>query len=465
MADEVPEDKSPSARPPNGPLGMTRKILHRFEVDRATLYAVSLRIWQLGAGGITALLIAAFFSREMQGYHFTFGGLIALQTFFELGLAVVVVNITSHEWARLKLTSDGTIEGSDEARSRLISLGRMLFRWYGTASAGFMILVGAGGAWFLAERQSEIAWQGPWWTLTVLSSALLWTLPFNAMLEGCNQVAEVHRMRIQQAVLGNLTTWIVVASGGGLWAAVFSAGIRLAIELWFLLVRYQKFFSAFRSQPRGPIVGWKDELWPLQWRLGLQAVAGYFAFSIFSPVMFHHHGPVVAGQMGMTWVLITALQAAAIAWVQTRAPRFGVLISRHEYSELDHLFRRLTAISTIMICCGGAAICVMVVVFNRTDFVLADRILSLRPIAIFVVASVIFHIPHCLDLYIRAHKRDPVTAVNVLGSALIGYGVWMLGERFGPEGAAWSYLLSIACVITPGYCLAYHRIRIERPAG
>ena len=45
------------------------------------------------AGIVTAVLIFINFSRQVQGYYYTFAAVIALQTFFELGLNVVVVNI------------------------------------------------------------------------------------------------------------------------------------------------------------------------------------------------------------------------------------------------------------------------------------------------------------------------------------------------------------------------------------
>ena len=68
--------------------------------------------------------------------------------------------------------------------SRLVSIGRLLFVWYGVASVAFAVLVGVAGFWFLERPGSAIHWQQPWLSVVMLSAMLLWTLPFNALLEG-----------------------------------------------------------------------------------------------------------------------------------------------------------------------------------------------------------------------------------------------------------------------------------------
>jgi len=439
-----------------------RKLTGALEIDRATLYALLLRVWQFSGGAVSAVLIASFFPREVQGFYYTFASLMALQAFFELGFNIVVINVSSHEWSRLRLDDAGEIQGDAQALSRLVSIGRLIFGWYGVASLLFVVGVGYGGALFLQQDPSGVPWRGSWMALVGLTGILLWTLPFNALLEGCNQVANVNRLRLIQAVLANVAIWSTVVIGGGLWAAVIATGMRVVCDLYFLCVRYRHFFKPFRDKPRGAVVHWQSELWPLQWRLAAQAVAGYFAFSIFAPVMFHYHGAVMAGRMGMTWVVISALQMGSMAWVQSRAPRFGVLVSRGEYQELDRLFRRLAWISLITITAGGGFIWLVVAMVYQLQLSFADRILGPLPTFLFVIASVLFHIPHCQDLYIRAHKQDRMLVVNVLGSGGIGLAVWLLGQHYGPLGAAGGYLAIVALVIFPGYQRIYWNCRRER---
>ena len=143
----------------------------------------------------------------------------------------------------------------------------------------------------------DVVWRDPWRLLVLSTGLLLWTLPFNALLEGCHRVASVYRFRVIQAIAGNLTAWSVLLAGGGLWAVVASSWVRLACELVFLLVGYRSFFRPFFSPPEGPVVAWREELWPMQWRLAVSGVFNYFALNLFGLVMFHYHNPAVAGRM------------------------------------------------------------------------------------------------------------------------------------------------------------------------
>ena len=80
----------------------------RLGIDRGVFYALLARGWRAIGGLISILLIAKFLTPQTQGYSYTFQSLIALQVFTELGLLVVVVNFTSHEWAKLQLNEAGS---------------------------------------------------------------------------------------------------------------------------------------------------------------------------------------------------------------------------------------------------------------------------------------------------------------------------------------------------------------------
>ena len=55
-----------------------QRLRTRVEVNRAVFYAVAARSWQFVAGPVTMLLIAIYFTRELQGDDYTFWSLLAL---------------------------------------------------------------------------------------------------------------------------------------------------------------------------------------------------------------------------------------------------------------------------------------------------------------------------------------------------------------------------------------------------
>ena len=128
------------------------KFLRWIAVDRAVAYAILTKLWLLFSGPITLYLISLHLTPETQGFYYTFISLVALQVFIELGFYVVITQFASHEWAHLSFDDSGSIIGDPNSLSRLISLGRLVFKWYAVASMVFIIIIGIIGYLFLTSK-------------------------------------------------------------------------------------------------------------------------------------------------------------------------------------------------------------------------------------------------------------------------------------------------------------------------
>ena len=426
----------------------SKALLRRFEVDRAVAFAVLTRLWQSLTGPVTLLLMSRYFTPEVQGYYYTFASLLALQSFLELGFYLVIINVASHEWAHLELDENGHVVGSPDALSRLVSLGRLIFKWYAVASALLVAGVGTVGFLFFSQTpESAVHWQTQWWTLVLLTALLLWVLPFNSLLEGCNQVATINRFRFSEAILSTAALWAALALGAGLWAAVVAAAVKLLRDLYLILVQYRHFFAPFFTPPTGARMNWRAEILPMQWRLALSGVTSYFAFSLFNPVMFHYHGPVVAGQMGMTLMMVMAVQGMALAWIYPKVPRFGILIEQRDYAALDRFWLRTSLVSLAVAAIGAAAVWLLVYGLHAWQVSLAERLLPPLPTGLFLLAMILMQISQCETAYLRAHRQEPIDVLGVTSSLAIGLLVWLGGSRFGPLGAATGYLLVMSAAL------------------
>ena len=421
-----------------------------------------LKSWQTIAGLIGIGLIAREFSPEVQGFYYTFASLIGLQSFVELGLHLVISNFASHEWSRLRLNREGRIEGSPEPISRLVSLGRFVFRWYAIASLAFLFLAGVGGYWFLGRASNHgVDWQMPWFFHIVFSSILLWCMPFLALLEGCDQVAQVARFRTAQAVAGTLAIWVAILAGTELWAAPAYSLISGICCLYYLLVSKRFFFKPFFEPPKDGRVSWRGEILPMQWRLALQGVTGYFVLSLFTPVMFYYHGPAVAGQMGMTWQIVGAIQAVATIWVLTKAPKFGMLIAAREYSVLDAKWRTAALVSMVLMLSGVFVVFISIYYLRHNEWSPINRLLSPLPFLLLAGGAVLTQGVQCIAIYLRAHKREALMPVGLTTGVLMGISVWQLGMDYGAPGAAAAYFLVMSTVSFPMAVFIWRRCRLE----
>ncbi len=435
------------------------RVLDWAEVDYAIFFALLSKAWQVLAAPVTILLVVAYLSPELQGFYYTFYSLLALQAFVELGLFTVIIAVASHEWADLDLDASGVLVGRGEALSRLVSLGRFAFKWYALASALLMVGVGvAGYVFFSGEGNSEVSWQAPWTAFIIVSALVLWTLPFVSLLEGCNQVATVNRFRVSQVILSSLALWLTLVLGGGLWAAVAAASTSLIRDLYLLFVQYRVFFRPFFSPPASDVVDWKNEVWPMQWRLAVSGIAVYFSAYLYAPVIFHYYGPVAAGQIGMTWTLIINLGSISWAWMATKVPRFGILIQKKDYRALDRLFYITTGVTTILMIAGALGLWGVVLILEWIEHPLSGRLLGPLPTALLSVGAILLHVTRCQSSYLRAHKIDPLVVFSVVSNGLIGLLVWLWGSRYGPMGAVLAFLVVQALFVGP-WTLVWQKYR------
>lgn len=442
--------------------GRFRRLFEKFDLNRAVMFALLTRACQAVSGVVSLILIAHFFRPEIQGYYYTFLSLVALQVFVELGLYLVILSRASHEWSVLGMTESGSIVGDRRALSRLASLAGFVAKWYAGASLLFAVGAGLAGHVFLSSTDSvDVAWKGPWWTATVVAAAQLWLMPFVSLLEGCNQVEEVNRFRFVQVVSEALAMWGLIAAGAALWVAAGSLAVRLSVTLWFLVGRYYRFFLTLAESAGQEKIRWRLEVWPMQWRLAVQGVVNYFMFSLFNPIMFHYHGPTVAGQTGMTLQIINVAQGMGFAWVQTKVPRFGSLVAARDFAGLDRLWRNASMLSFGFTVFGSLGIWAAVLILNASSLHLASRMLEPLPTALFLIAFAFLQVSSYQAAYLRAYAREPFLLVGVLGGISSGTLVFLLGSRFGPAGAAAAFAATTALLVLPMSTVIWMRRRRE----
>lgn len=437
-----------------------KSLAKKAEVDRAVLFAVLDKGWTFIVGPISTLLIATKFTSEIQGFYYSFGSLLALQTFVELSLSVVIVQFASHEWSNLAISKEGFIVGEADSFSRLVSLAHIATKWYLMGSISLVLLLGFGGYIFFSYSPNvTVDWKMPWLTMCVITGLNLYMLPFLSLLEGCNQVSKTNYIRFISGIGVSLSFWIAILSGAGLWTGPISSLIGFICLGALIFKSYSPFFkSLLFSHPIGPQIKWSSNIFPLQWRVALSRGGGYFQTSLFVPVLFHYYGPVVAGQMGMTWSLMAALHNFISAWLTPKIPLFGMFVERCDYASLNRLFTRLMMITLSLACIISLMIWGSVYILYNYGYLIAKRVLPPLPLALFLLGAIIAAITFPMSLYMRAHKQEPLFLLSVLSGALSCLSTVILGKYFSAMGIGAGYF-GINIVIVPIMVLVWYRFR------
>ena len=453
--------QGPAQGEPSRFQGFVERIFRTFGVDRAIAYTLIGRGWSVIAGPFTIVLIARFLRPEEQGFYYTFGSVIALSIFFELGLTYVLLQFASHEKARLEWTSLGTLTGSEVAKMRLAALLKFALRWYGVAAVLVLLLVLPAGLVFFSRNSdptAPIAWRTPWIWLATASALSVLVAPLFAILEGCGKISQIASMRVGQSVLANLGLWLTLLCHGALFAGPVFQTISLAFGLAWLVSRYGRFFRSLlqTDMARAPFQWW-TEVWPFQWRIALSWLSGYFIFQLFNPVLFAFHGPVVAGQMGMSLTLCGALLGVSIAWMSTKASPFGVLVARRQWQALDTLFFKTLRESLLVLLAGSVMVYTCVSLLNYRHHPFSTRLLHPIPFAFLLVSTMMNHVVFCEAQYLRTHKAEPFLWLSIAGATFTAASTVLLAKHFSAFGVCAGYLLCTTVGLIIGTNVFFHK--------
>lgn len=427
-------------------MGLTQLISLLFQqlgIDRPIFFSLLLRVWQTVAGLVTLFLIVYFLSPMQQGVYYTYNSIITLQIFFELGLSYVIIQFASHEFIHLSWKSQGRIKGKLAHKNKFLQFLTQSIYCYALASFLFLIIVMPIGQYFLSLKLSQVSdftwlWQ---WRLLVIATALnLLITPLFAVIEGSGRIAEVYQVRLLQSVIGILLGWIAMLFHQGLLAApllflsnFFIGAIWLIRQNRWLLISLRTFIRQQKQRLLNTTrFSWIQEVWPMQWRIAISWISGYFITQIYTPIVFYQYGPVLAGQIGVSLAVSTMLGFIAMIWLNTKIPLLGNLVAAQNWQKLDHLFFKVFKQSLLVITLACSATLLFFYLIKNTH--IGHRVLPLTELLFLLLNLFLVQMINSFAVYLRAHKKDPFVWLSVIGAILISLSTVILGHFFATMG-------------------------------
>lgn len=418
-------------------------LLARLGVDKSIAYSSGARIIQSFTGFASIFFIAQFLTKAEQGFYYTFGSILAIQVFFELGLTNIITQYVAHELAGLRWKNSSNLEGEERNHSRLAHLLRFSVKWY--AAIGFLlffVILGVGIVFFgyYSKPEEDISWQIPWILVCIGTVFNLFISPLLAIIMGLERVKDVMKMRFYQQLIIPLSTWIGLAIGFHLYVL----GIASILSALYIVI-----YSSFTDLRPIVVNLWKvhitervsymKEIFPYQWKIALSWVSGYFIFQLFNPVLFAYSGPVLAGQMGMTISVLNGINAFSYSWINTKVPTFSKLIALKDYTDLNRIFN--STIKQMFIVCIGLLFVMFVGVWGLRilDIPLGGRFLPYIPMIFMMGALVINQLVGAWATYLRCHKKEPFMVNSIVGAILCGLSTFFLGKYYGVYGMTAGY--------------------------
>lgn len=423
----------------------TLKIRGVLGIDLSIFYTIMARGLQAMGGLATIGLISIFLTKEEQGYYYTFGSILAIQIFFELGLTSIITQYVAHESVHMQWQSSNELFGPPENLSRLASLLALCFRVFTILSILLFIVLLIGGFLFFSTYKVSatlVQWQWPWVIVSFSTALLLIVNPLLAFLEGLGQVKEVAQIRVQQQLLSLIAVMLILATKGGLYAQGIASLLSFFLLSGNLIFTYRKqLLLTIYRQINVWTVSYRKEIFPYQYKIALSWISGYLLFQLFNPILFATQGAVIAGQMGMTLAALNGVSTISMSWINTKVTLFSTLIARKDYDDLDVVFnrtlRQLIIVNAILL---GIF---MIVIESLDQFhnPLRDRFLPLLPMLLLCLTTFINQFVFSWATYLRCHKQEPFLLISVLNGVLCVLSSIFAGRYFGVMGMVTGYTL------------------------
>ena len=446
------------------------RLARKIGMDGAIAYSSGARVFQAFAGVVSIFFIAAFLSGDEQGYFYTFGSILAIQTFFELGFTDIITQYVAHEVAHLQLNIDLKYEGNDKYRSRLSYLIRFCMKWYLVVAITFFIVVNIVGVVFFSSYGadgSDVDWKLPWFILSFSTALKLLQSPFTAIFNGLGRVKDMMQITFYQQLTLPISQWAMFACGFKLYVVGISS--MLGVLVWFIFVFRSNLKEIIINLLKCQIterVSYIKEIFPYQWRIALSWISGYFIFQLFNPVLFATEGAVVAGQMGMTVQVLSAIQGFSLSWQSTKIPLYCRYIELKQYNELDIAFgKTLKQMLGVCVVILLVFYCIIyglrITRFAIGDTVFADRFLDFIPMILMTVPVMTNQFVSSWATYLRCHKQEPFLINSVVMGILCCLSTLILGKYYGLYGITIGYSVLCLFISLPWANVIFRRKKIE----
>ena len=427
------------------------KLFAKAGIDKAIALTVLSRVIQAAGGIISIFFIARYLSPDEQGYYYTFASIIAIQIFFELGLSGIITQYTAHEFAHLNWENNAVV-GEEYYKSRLSSLLRFCIKWFGVISLGlFFILLAAGFIFFNKfNRNLSVEWKAPWVILSLSTALNLFIDPILAYFEGLGEVQDMAQVRLFQKTVTVILLFVFFVLGFKLYSGALDSLIAILINYVQIIFsdRLKKLQVIWKLEKKWKIEYMK-EIFPLQWRIALSWISGYFIFQLFNPILFATGGAVVAGQMGMTLQALNGISSISMSWISTKVPLFSSYIAKKEYQILDLTFnktvKQLSIISFVML--STFVIFVFGLYLFKLD--VSSRFLPLIPLIFLSFITLINQYVFSWATYLRCHKKEPFLYLSLITGLLCALSTCIFGNIWGLMGLVMGYLCISTLVSFP----------------
>lgn len=382
-------------------------------------------------GFVTTILIATYLTPHQQGYYYAIGSLISSYNLIELGLPILLVQLSAKFYHRKNVA---VFKKSQNIQ--FLNFIRWLSKYLLVISLLiFCSFIPLGYLYFNLAYPNEFhIWFKPWICIVFITAL---SVPINSMLaviEGIGKVKLVYGLRIAVSMLSALLIWFFIY----IEKALYGPGV-MCFSL--CLVAYPLFFMKYRNAIKNALFFRVSHtfnagklVWPIHKKSILMLIASYIFY--FSPnlIIFYFSKPD-AGKLGISIVIASSIVSLASSSLQSNVSEMSKLYHINKKNESNKIFRNeyIKTMRYTFIGFLSFLLALYLIDFTNLYFV-KDKILSMQNFILLFINFSLMQALTSLSYFFRLRDKDPASrlyfSANIL-SLLVS--IWTC-SFFGIKG-------------------------------
>ncbi len=376
------------------------------------------------SGLVTIKLILVYMTPELQGYYYSINNLLQMQLFLELGLGIIIIHLSSSEFAKLRWSETLTLEGDEKAKHRIASLLQKTTKFYGFMGLLFIFITIPLGIFILSNGGLELTyWLIPWVLIVMSAAVKLACIPINMIFAGAGKINIVSRYQTFATIFAVIAMWGGIIMGLNLYALILLSWVTTGF-INFNLIR--RFWPALRELFAIKVVhpvSWKKEIWPYQSRSGFNVIADWIFLQSATPIILNNQGSVEAGKIGITLSIIMVFIGLGASWMITRSVEFSGKLALGKTQEAYNYFISILSKIFPVVFLGLLGVLLSIWLINTFDIPFLsqykDRLLEPTTAFLLIVFLLSNFLFNSFRIYLRAYKKEPFFFYSIFYSIIL----------------------------------------------
>lgn len=290
-------------------------------------YIVALqKLVQAFSGLGTALMVTYFLSPAEQGYYYAFGSLLSSYIIFDLGLSSYILQKSAWLSSSITISADGKIHPEGENRDHFIAFTQWTMRWYRNVGVATFFILGPLGLVILNrnDSQNDLNYAIAWLSISAAISLSMPTIGFFAILEGAGKITETYSLRIGHYCLGTLFAWLLISTGGSLYAQAMPF---IATTLFCYMSFHYKYKKDFRVAILNSHYSFNSSILPNTKYTASTWSSNYIFLNAPILIAYAYGHIETAGELGLAIIIANVGGAIAMSSTTSQMPEIIKLIS------------------------------------------------------------------------------------------------------------------------------------------